>query len=213
MYRSLGYDLRVGHREQLLEGAKRCLAEKGYERTTARDIVAASGTNLASIGYHFGSKEALLTQAMIEVLGDWGDEVARMLATTDQAGPMARLESMWTVLLESFQAQRGVWLASFEVGQVAERVPELKAQLSAAYDVARIGLASLFLGVSEEDIDPATAKTVGSFLLAVIPGLTAQWMVDPKSAPSGREMALGLEQIIKTTGRESFPGNGPLLRR
>ena len=41
----------MGHREDLLEGAKRCLYEKGYARTTARDIVAASGTNLASIGY------------------------------------------------------------------------------------------------------------------------------------------------------------------
>ena len=30
---------------------------------TARDIVAASGANLASIGYHFGSKEALLSAA------------------------------------------------------------------------------------------------------------------------------------------------------
>ncbi|HCT77156.1 MAG TPA: TetR family transcriptional regulator [Micromonosporaceae bacterium] len=203
----------MGHREQLLEGAKRCLAEKGYERTTARDIVAASGTNLASIGYHFGSKEALLTQAMIEVLGEWGDEVARLLATTTQAGPMARLESMWTVLLESFQAQRGVWLASFEIGQVAERVPELKSQLSAAYNMARIGLASLFLGVSEEDIDPATAKTVGSFLLAIIPGLTAQWMLDPNAAPSGHDMALGLERIVKTIAPEPFRGNGPLPQR
>lgn len=51
----------MGHREDLLEGAKRCLLEKGYARTTARDIGAASGTNLASIGYHYGSKEALST--------------------------------------------------------------------------------------------------------------------------------------------------------
>ena len=59
----------MGHREDLLEGAKKCLLEIGYANTTARDIVAASGTNLASIGYHFGSKEALMTQAIIELLG------------------------------------------------------------------------------------------------------------------------------------------------
>ena len=28
----------MGNREALLEGAKRCLLEKGYSRTTARDI-------------------------------------------------------------------------------------------------------------------------------------------------------------------------------
>ncbi|MGH3839469.1 MAG: TetR family transcriptional regulator, partial [Pseudonocardiaceae bacterium] len=41
----------MGHREALLDGARRCLLERGYARTTARDLVAASGTNLASIGY------------------------------------------------------------------------------------------------------------------------------------------------------------------
>ena len=65
----------MGNREKLLAGAKRCIQEKGFARTTARDLVAASGTNLASIGYHFGSKEALLTQALVEELGEWGDQV------------------------------------------------------------------------------------------------------------------------------------------
>ena len=70
----------VGHREDLLEGAIRCLYEKGYARTTARDIVAASGTNLGSIGYHYGSTEALLNAAMIDAIGDWGEEIGRALA-------------------------------------------------------------------------------------------------------------------------------------
>ena len=58
----------MGHREDLLEGAKRCLLEKGFARTTARDIVKESGTNLASIGYHYGSKDALLAQAYIALV-------------------------------------------------------------------------------------------------------------------------------------------------
>ncbi|MGH4006514.1 MAG: TetR family transcriptional regulator, partial [Pseudonocardiaceae bacterium] len=44
----------MGNREDLLAGAKRCLYEKGYGRTTARDIAAAAGgVSLAAIGYHF----------------------------------------------------------------------------------------------------------------------------------------------------------------
>lgn len=58
----------MGHREDLLEGAKRCLLAKGFARTTARDIVKESGTNLASIGYHYGSKDALLAQAYIALV-------------------------------------------------------------------------------------------------------------------------------------------------
>lgn len=63
----------MGHREDLLEGAKRCLLEKGFLRTTARDIVKESGTNLASIGYHYGSKDALLAQAYVSLVEATGD--------------------------------------------------------------------------------------------------------------------------------------------
>ena len=53
----------MGHREQLLEAARRLLVERGSARITARDLVAESGTNLASIGYHFGSKVTRLVIA------------------------------------------------------------------------------------------------------------------------------------------------------
>ena len=65
----------MGHREDLLEGAKRCLLEKGFVRTTARDIVKESGTNLASIGYHYGSKDALLVQAYVSLIEGLGETV------------------------------------------------------------------------------------------------------------------------------------------
>ena len=66
------------NREQLLEGALQCLRTKGYSRTTARDIAGASGANLASIGYHFGSKEALLNAAMIRLLEQRNRQVGRL---------------------------------------------------------------------------------------------------------------------------------------
>ena len=66
----------MGHREQLLEGAKQCLLTKGYARTTARDLVAASGTNLASIGDHYGSKDALMNQALFEAAQPLVDPVS-----------------------------------------------------------------------------------------------------------------------------------------
>ena len=71
----------MSHREDLLAGAVLCLREKGYARTTARDIVAASGTNLASIGYHYGSTEALLNAAVLRTMEDFGAEIARAMGS------------------------------------------------------------------------------------------------------------------------------------
>src|SRR5207302_11259415 len=72
----IGSMAQISHKEQLIEGAIECLQTKGYARTTARDIAAASSANLASIGYHFGSKESLLNEALMRILEERNRRVA-----------------------------------------------------------------------------------------------------------------------------------------
>ena len=84
----------MGHREDLLAGARRCLEKRGYARTTARDLVAESGTNLASIGYHFGSKEALLNEAIGESFQEWAERVRELALSIEPRGePVSELAS------------------------------------------------------------------------------------------------------------------------
>ncbi len=86
----------MGHREDLLAGAVRCLREKGYAHTTARDIVAASGTNLASIGYHYGSTRALLNTAVLAAMDEFGEEMARAIGEPDPGqSALERFERAW----------------------------------------------------------------------------------------------------------------------
>jgi len=188
----------MGHRERLLAGAKRCLYERGYGRTTARDIVEASGTNLASIGYHFGTKEALLDAAMMEAVGEWGEEVGRILATEvdEDTEPMARFEEMWDRVIGSFEAHRPALVASFEAFLRAEHAPELRGRISAGHEEARSWLAALF-GSTGDGQDGGRDRTVGSFYLALLNGLMVQWMLDPDRAPSGRDVADALRTITE----------------
>jgi len=187
----------MGHREQLLEGAKRCLYEKGYARTTARDIVAASGTNLASIGYHYGSTEALLNAAMIQAIEEWGDEIGRTLAADadPEAAPMERFEATWTRVIESFAAHRQLWVATIEATTQAERVPEVRAFLAEALQQGRLGLAALFQNI-DAAVDENKAWTVGAFYQALMSGVMVQWLIDPKRAPSGHDLAEALRMIV-----------------
>jgi AcrR family transcriptional regulator len=187
---------RMGHKEKLLAGAKQCLYEKGWSRTTARDIVAASGTNLASIGYHYGSKEALLTAAMMDAFGEWAGQLDAALAAESDGGPLDRLEARLTRLVESFTTHRPLWLASFEAFSQAEHSPELRKQLADGYELhARPDLAGKLLGLEPDAVDAETARTVGSLLVAVQAGLAAQWLLDPEHAPSGADMVEALRTI------------------
>ena len=118
----------MSHREDLLAGAVQCLREKGYAHTTARDIVAASGTNLASIGYHYGSTKALLNAAVLAAMEDFGAEMAKAIGDPDPGlGALERFERFWTRVIDSFQASSQVWLATFDIFTVAQRDPEVRA--------------------------------------------------------------------------------------
>ncbi len=189
----------MGHRERLLAGARRCLYERGYARTTARDIVAASGTNLASIGYHFGSKEALLNAAMLQAIDEWGDEFERALITDtdiDSMEPIEQFEWIWTRVIESFETHRPLWVASFEAFVPALHTPDLREQLAAGHEETRFGLAALIQNIDESAVDESTARTVGSFYLALMSGLITQWLLDPQRAPSGSDLTEALRTIV-----------------
>jgi AcrR family transcriptional regulator len=51
-------------REKLLDEAEFLFGENGYAATSLRQIIAKAEVNLASIHYHFGSKEELLEQVI-----------------------------------------------------------------------------------------------------------------------------------------------------
>lgn len=197
----------MGHREDLLAGAKRCLYERGYARTTARDIVAASGTNLASIGYHFGSMEALLNAAMIQAIEEWSVTLEQALSTSaaPAAVGMERFEAIWTQIIESFATHRQLWLVTFEVLVQAERSPELRVFLAEAIQQGRLGLATLF-----HDIDPAAdeqlAVKIGSFYQALLSGVWTQWLIDSERAPSGADLAVALRTIKSSFQAAEAPG-------
>ena len=192
----------MGNREDLLAGAKQCLYEKGYLRTTARDIASASGVSLAGIGYHFGSKEALMNQALFEAIGEFGDAMESALAVGPGApgGSIERFEAIWTQVTASFGTHRKLWAASFEPVSQLDHVPEIRQFFAMAAQHSRTGLAALFLGIDESEVDERTARTLGSFYYALMTGLLTQWLTDPEHAPTGRDMADALRAVAAGIG-------------
>ncbi|MET7618614.1 TetR/AcrR family transcriptional regulator [Streptomyces sp. NPDC005408] len=188
----------MGHREDLLEGAKRCLLEKGYARTTARDIVAASGTNLASIGYHYGSKEALLNQAFLAVTEDWGDAVgpARREEVEAAKDPVARFQKTWEQIIASYEASRAVWKLQLEVVSRLDDDEKLREAIRVPQAEGRLGLAEEFAGV-DAAADPEKARVAGLFYQALVAGVMIQWLVDPETAPSAEDLTDGLRAILE----------------
>ncbi|WOX12781.1 TetR/AcrR family transcriptional regulator [Streptomyces sp. N50] len=195
----------MGHREDLLEGAKRCLLEKGFLRTTARDIVKESGTNLASIGYHYGSKDALLVQAyvsLVEATGHrfepgWGTS-----GTTDTTpGSIERFLEVWQNIIKALPESRAIWLVSFELILQGDRMPEVHRMLVAAEEQGRFGLLPLFNGIPEEEQTKETADSEGRLYQTLLQGLMVQWIFNPETATTADQLTEGLRRVLEGVRR------------
>jgi AcrR family transcriptional regulator len=197
----------MGNREALLLGAKCCLLEKGFARTTARDIAGAAGVSLAAIGYHFRSKEALLTEALMLAIEDWDKDFRSALnaAACADVDPAQRFETIWAQLIKTFETHRPLWVANFEVFSQIDHLPEIRRVLSDSLQQARSGLASLFLNKEESAIDEQTARTSGAFYHALLSGLISQFLIDPDHALSAQD----LTGALRTIASDIVPSHKP----
>ncbi len=175
------------NREQLLEGAVECLRTKGYARTTARDIAAASGANLASIGYHFGSKDGLLTEAVIRSGWDWTARLTDAAGAPEGAAPLEQMGAAWIEMLGAFEELRPVLVGFVEAAAQAAWSEDVRVPLAEHYAEVRAKVADAVRASLGED-SAASPEIVASFLIAVCDGFMLQWLLDPGTTPTGEEL-------------------------
>jgi AcrR family transcriptional regulator len=179
---------RSTHRTKLLEAARTLLHERTYGNITARDLVAASKTNLGSIGYHFGSKEALLNEAIGLAFEEWADAIIRATHIDPGPGPLSLTDSLGAVL-DEYDSIQPFFHAYIEALARSARSPELRAQLAAHYNRQRDRVAGLLTDSPHDAIDHDSARHLASVMLATVDGLLIQAFIDPDSAPTSRDLA------------------------
>lgn len=185
----------MNQREALLDGAKTCLVDKGYSRTTARDIATASGAHLGSIGYHFGSKDHLMNLAAIELSSEWGDTLEELARAVGGSTPAQRLHAFLTELLASLPASRDVRSASMQAMAHAQFDEELRQKLVEGQEAARAHLAAIVLGLPSTETESPEALGLGTLIYALTTGLVAQALMDPESLPDPDQLSNALRAL------------------
>jgi AcrR family transcriptional regulator len=194
----------MSNRDALLLAAKKCLLEKGYNRTTARDIASEAGVSLAAIGYHFSSKEALLTESLLLAFDEWDQDLQRALRTAVPANvaPAERFEATWAKIIATFETHRALWVANFEIFAQMVGQPDAREMIASKLHLARAGLAAMFLNQDESTINEHTVRTLGTFYHVLLSGLVLQWLIDPGSAMSAKDLTEALRTSVKAIERD-----------
>jgi AcrR family transcriptional regulator len=171
------------NRSNLIEGTVRCLERLPPERVTARAIAEESGANLASIGYHFGSKDDLVTEAVIHGLDRWLEEIAAALGDLRSQEPAERFRRAAAAIDET--RERHTELARNFVAALAraQHEPRIRERLAEGFGNTRPNVAALLgLGTDRAGLDAA------GLVHSLFAGLLFQELLDPSLAIEGRRM-------------------------
>jgi len=96
--------MRCGTKEKLLDHAEQLFAEKGIQATSIRDITQSTGVNIASVNYHFDSKDGLVEQVLerriIPLNHARTERLQQVLKTADATERKPLVEDLLRALIE-----------------------------------------------------------------------------------------------------------------
>ncbi|QPZ38882.1 TetR/AcrR family transcriptional regulator [Paramicrobacterium chengjingii] len=188
----------MGNREDLLAGARRVIAEQGIAKTTARDIATAAGVSLAAIGYHFGSKDRLVTEALVEALGTGiGDDLENLVLEGTGASLIDGFSTLVNELPSVFSDNKEALLASLENVVRVLRDPRESHKLHEAVAEGYRGMAENLV-VAHPELEERQATSIARLYYVLTQSLGILWLLDPNSLPSGDELAEAVATIGET---------------
>ena len=195
---------RPSTRDALVQATRAAIAEGGLTSVTAREITGRAAANLAAIGYHFGSKDALVTEALIAEVSELVEPVLDLL---DSAGPPEELAAdavaALNELLTTTSARIPVYLAALSC---TPHDAEVRSRLASLWARVRGRLAANIERQAEAGLLPAWIEpaAMAALILAVAQGVVVStaWSQDDSTAPDSSAVAgqfLGLLLAARTS--------------
>ena len=154
-------------RDGLLTAARALLWERGYESTSPRDIMDASGAGQGSFYHHFDSKRDLAAAALDEVADDL---IAALGATFEPSKPALRRVHDW--LAAPRKALAGCKLGRLAQERSVVEDPELRKPLTRYFRAVEKHLREALIEAFKEGelSKSVTASDLASMIVSVVQG-------------------------------------------
>jgi len=180
----------AARREQILEAASRALAAVGFEKITTRRIAQEAGVNIATLHYHFGTKEALLAHALQHALYQAEGVLRRAMAEAEDT-PAAALTAGFDALWQIARDRPGV--LRYDLVLRGLRDPAARAEVGTVYATYRRlveELAERRLAAGGALAPGVTPGALAHYVVAAVDGVLLQHLVlrDDEAARASLDM-------------------------
>jgi AcrR family transcriptional regulator len=183
-------------RERLVAAAWDCVRKAGTAGATSRAVTAAAEANLGAITYYFGSKDALVAEAV-------GGAIEALLAPALEAlqdealDPVSRLLEAVTRLQRAYEQSNEDAPAYLEVLVQSRRHPELQDRVRRVFAEIRAILAKEMAELQARGFLPGWVQPepMAGLLLAVAQGVVLQTAIEP-AGPNHTSMGQQFAQLL-----------------
>lgn len=155
--------------EAILDAAMDVLINKGYKKLTLRRIALQAGIKVGNLTYYYRTKEALLKDLLENVLSDYLDEMARIVAASSDL-PEDRFVAIIEYLIEDLNTHRTSRFFP-ELWALANHDDYTEKLMENMYEAERRVLAELIHAINP-NLDQKQTGNLALFVSCSIEGMT-----------------------------------------
>jgi len=181
-------------RDQMLAAAATQIAERGFGDTRIADVADRIGASPALVIYYFGTREALLIEALRWSESSFYARTEEMLLSTTRIRPRLATLVEWTLVADKQASLTGDWGLWFDLWAQAFRHPEVKkdrADLDAQWRNLIIRIVRD--GMEAGEIGKVDAEEFAIMWASLLDGLVVQVALDDPVVDVARARAIALK--------------------
>lgn len=191
---------KTSNRTRIIEAAGKLMSEKGIKQATLADIAREAGISRGTLFYYYASKNDLIYDLLEKHLSDLTDTIfASLPRRRSSAADLACvLQDALTGLIQDDNSAR---INLYLLQEAIIDGSDLKDRFAVKYQSWReliAGQIARAFGIS----DSRRASALGTLLLAMIDGLTIQFLLAPESV-NFHEVARQMVHMISGSGKEA----------
>lgn len=165
----------IQRREEIIWALYDCLAEKGHETVTVKEIAIRAELAPGVIHYYFNSKDEIVASLAKAIVEKYSNKLVSLIA--DATSVEQKIEFAIDYIVDTLVFNRPLNRVFYNLLQMAYEREELSQVVRGMFKNYR----ELLAGIFEEAGAGQESRVLGGALVAVTEGFSVQLMVDPNA--------------------------------
>lgn len=182
-------DVAAERKEQIVRATVECITKHGYHNFSMQDVARTAGVSKGIIHYYFLNKDDLMMSVLDRVAGDIEEVLMRDMSVIDD--PVEKMKIFTAVSFDIVKSTKEYYQVNMDFWTQINQKKEVRKVISRHY----LKFRETCCAVLREGIGRGVFKSVdpilyASFIIAVVDGLSLQWLFD--------ETVYDYDTVVKT---------------